>query len=499
MAQIVMINRENLYHHPDNPRKNIGDVSELAASIKEKGILQNLTVVPIPDEEGNYYIVIGNRRYEAGKAAGIHDYPCVIADMDYATQLETMLIENMQRSDLTVLEEAQGFQQLMFEGYSVEQISKKTGFSQSTVRRRTQLADYNEDVVQQAFDRGGTLEDFAKLNQIEDESMRNELATKIGTRNFDWEIKHCKQCQKVKSGVEAIKNEYSKNPNVIFCNTYADITMITREKEMSYRYASDIFDNMKTSSYDLAEIDAKEIIKNISDNDITSKYTLLIMLPSNDYELYARLYVLTEKPKEIRAKAPSGNSNSTYEEKPPENYDVIKNNEQLETLHDNCRSRRYDFARKKYRSKLTKKEQSVILIVAAKFLCHDSDSPNNYNEMEFFELTQSEHTGTDIDDGEFYLTSDNSEYEVNSDNAINLIFAQIYSKLDDAEYTSRADEDWREKKFAKPIKPDDDDYSQGYWKLLLELLFGLGYETSDEEQQYYDGTHPLFVSEKEGE
>lgn len=497
MAQIVMINRENLYHHPDNPRKNIGDVSELAASIKEKGILQNLTVVPIPDEKGNYYIVIGNRRYEAGKAAGIHDYPCVIADMDYATQLETMLIENMQRSDLTVLEEAQGFQQLMFEGYSVEQISKKTGFSQSTVRRRTQLADYNEDVVQQAFDRGGTLEDFAKLNQIDDESVRNELATKIGTSNFDWEIKHYKGNQAVKKGVEIIKKAYCNNPNVFFCDTFGDITKLTTEKEMTYRYVSDIFDSIKSSSFDLTDYDAQKIIDIINNNNILNKYNLVIMLPSNDYEMYARLYVLTEKPKEVKAKAPSGNSNSKHEEKPPENDKVIKNNEQLEALHKACRSRRFEFARKKYLSKLTKKEQSVILVIAAKFLCHDIDAPNFYNEKEFFELTETVKLGSDIDDDDFYLTTDDSEFEVNYDNSVNLIFAQIYTKMDDEEYTSRADEDWREKEFAKPIKPDDEDYSQGYWKLLLELLEGLGYEMSDEEAQYYNGEHPLFIEEGE--
>lgn len=114
-SNIVMIQAEQLEHHPDNPRKEIGDITELAASIGVDGILQNLTVVPQPKNKDKFYIVIGNRRYEAGRAAGLHEFPCVISDMDYTKQLETMLVENMNRSDLTPYEEAKGFEQLTLE------------------------------------------------------------------------------------------------------------------------------------------------------------------------------------------------------------------------------------------------------------------------------------------------------------------------------------------------------------------------------------------------
>lgn len=105
-TQIVMLPAECLEHHPENPRKKIGDIAELTDSIKANGILQNLTVVPKPDDEGKYLVVIGNRRYEAGTAAGLKEFPCVISDMNHTKQLETMLIENMNRSDLTVYEQA---------------------------------------------------------------------------------------------------------------------------------------------------------------------------------------------------------------------------------------------------------------------------------------------------------------------------------------------------------------------------------------------------------
>ena len=106
---------DNLYPHPDNPRQQVGDVVELANSILENGILQNLTVVPwfseitrapADDDSMNdcYRVVIGHRRLAAAKLAGLKEVPCQIVEMSPAEQMETMLMENMQRSDLTPYE-----------------------------------------------------------------------------------------------------------------------------------------------------------------------------------------------------------------------------------------------------------------------------------------------------------------------------------------------------------------------------------------------------------
>lgn len=184
-TKIVMIRAERLEHHPDNPRKEIGDITELAASIGIDGILQNLTVVPQPKNKDKYYIVIGNRRYEAGCAAGLQEFPCVISDMDYNKQLETMLVENMNRSDLTPFEEAKGFEQLTLAGYSTEEIAQKTGFSKSTVKRRMNLCQYDDELVKTAFEHQATLDDFEKLNKITDKSVRNKVAKSLGTNNFN--------------------------------------------------------------------------------------------------------------------------------------------------------------------------------------------------------------------------------------------------------------------------------------------------------------------------
>ena len=82
MAEMQYIPVKDIYPHPDNPRKDVGDVLELAASIKESGVLQNLTVVPAPEvSAGGYRVVIGHRRLAAAKQAGLETVPCVVSYM----------------------------------------------------------------------------------------------------------------------------------------------------------------------------------------------------------------------------------------------------------------------------------------------------------------------------------------------------------------------------------------------------------------------------------
>ena len=78
---LVMLPVDVLYPHPDNPRKKLGDLSELAASIKAKGVMQNLTVVPKEGTAFEYTIIIGHRRHAAAKKAGLREVPCVIVNI----------------------------------------------------------------------------------------------------------------------------------------------------------------------------------------------------------------------------------------------------------------------------------------------------------------------------------------------------------------------------------------------------------------------------------
>lgn len=172
--------------HPDNPRKDLGDLTELVASIKANGILQNLTIVKAAV---GYRVVIGHRRLAAAKIAGLLEVPCAISDMDYKQQLATMLTENMQRSDLTVYEQAKGLQMLLDFGESMDNIAKQTGFSETTIRRRVKLLELDQDKLKQAMGRSATLQDYVDLEQIKSLESRNYVLESIGTSDFRWKLK----------------------------------------------------------------------------------------------------------------------------------------------------------------------------------------------------------------------------------------------------------------------------------------------------------------------
>lgn len=191
--KITYISVDKLHPHPDNPRKEIGDVTELADSIRENGIYQNLTVIPATGYyHGDYTVIIGHRRLAAAKMAGLTEVPCVITEMSAKEQLATMLLENMQRSDLTLMEQAQGMQMMLDLGETVSDISQKTGFSESTVRRRVRLCSLDRDKMQDVQGRQITMSDYDKLFEVEDPDKRNELLDSIGTNNFEWKLQTAK-------------------------------------------------------------------------------------------------------------------------------------------------------------------------------------------------------------------------------------------------------------------------------------------------------------------
>lgn len=184
---LTNININKLFPHPKNPRKDLGDLAELADSIKSRGVMQNLTVVP--KGKGTYTVIIGHRRLAASKLTGLETVPCVIAEMDEKDQVSTMLLENMQRSDLTVIEQAQGFQMMLDLGETAKTISEKTGFSETTVKKRLFVASLDAKKSKAAQDRGATLFDYMKLQQLTDEKNRNKVLESLGTHNFDYQLR----------------------------------------------------------------------------------------------------------------------------------------------------------------------------------------------------------------------------------------------------------------------------------------------------------------------
>lgn len=200
---------DHLRPHPLNPRKELGDLTELTESIKANGVYQNLTVVLddnqlVRSELPYFTIIIGHRRHAAAKEAGLSVLPCVVAEMTEKQQLETMLLENMQRTDLTITEQAQGMQLLIDLGESVDAIAQSTGLSKKTVKNRVRLNQWKMSDVETAFSKGATLEDFANLDKIEDEKEKARVAKLLGTSNFKWELEEALKNQKFAKALPGI-------------------------------------------------------------------------------------------------------------------------------------------------------------------------------------------------------------------------------------------------------------------------------------------------------
>ena len=173
--KIVMLPRNLLHPHPDNPRKNLGDLTELKESIKAHGVMQNLTVVPDDDDEDGYKILIGHRRFAASDGI-LEDLPCVVAKgLSDRDQVGIMLVENIQRSDLTFVEQAHGFQMMMDLGETVETIAEKTGFSKSTVKHRLEIAKLSDKSLNKEREWQLSISDLIELEKVPNVKDREKI------------------------------------------------------------------------------------------------------------------------------------------------------------------------------------------------------------------------------------------------------------------------------------------------------------------------------------
>lgn len=158
LKNIYEVDAGRIVPHPDNPRKELGDLSELTASVRANGIMQDITVMPgncltdPPEEQeatagdvgaGMFVMLMGHRRLAAFKEAfpGGGKVCRIVYGLSRAEQVGMMMEENMHREDLTVPEQIESFQLMLDLGETVASVAKKTGFSETTVRRRIANAD----------------------------------------------------------------------------------------------------------------------------------------------------------------------------------------------------------------------------------------------------------------------------------------------------------------------------------------------------------------------
>lgn len=188
IGKVIEIDR--IQPNPDQPRTEIGDLTELSASIKEKGVLEPLLV--LADGEGTYMIIAGERRWRASRLAGLTEVPCVVVDTDEQGVAEIALIENLQRKDLNIWEEADGLKSLAERfGYTQDQIAQKISKSRTTVTELMTVAGLPQNIRERCRELNisskATLLDIAR--QFDEQAMFDFLA------NYP-EIKKQKEAQK---------------------------------------------------------------------------------------------------------------------------------------------------------------------------------------------------------------------------------------------------------------------------------------------------------------
>lgn len=439
-----------IYQHPDNPRKDLGDLSELAESIKKNGVMQNLTVVKRYGEitgewAGSYTVIIGHRRLAASKLAGLKTVPCVVAELTLDQQIATMLLENMQRSDLTPYEEAQGFQMMFNMGETVKTCAEKTGFSESTVRRRVKLLDLDQDKFKKAEKRGGSITDYMELEKIEDIDLKNEVLDSIGTKNFQ---------NKLQQALETEKHRAIIKERTTVIATYATQIESVDHETMEYVSSSYVWDK---------EFDIKR-----PDDADTVKYYYTV----------------------------GGSSISLYREKQPETEEEARERERkdartaerdrIERELETATKRAYN-CRIKFISdfKVKKEHLSSILIFATNTLLDTAGHYGNYIDGEMFaELLHIPIVQDDYDEESLSEAIARSpEYA--------MLIATYCTRENLQERYYRSNWDIEKREFVISYTENEN------LSNLYNFLLSLGYEMSDEEKALEDGTHELFKQAKD--
>ncbi len=185
-------------------------IDELSASIKENGIIQPIAVRPHKYETNKFEIVAGERRWMAAQRAGLNEVPVVVLNIDDQKSLEIAIVENVQRQDLNIIEEAKGYQRLVKEfGYDHEKISKFMSKSRSHISNTLRLLTLPEDIIGLIEEGRLTAGQARPLIGMPNASevAENIVKKKVAAREVEFLVKIKKQ---------GIKKEKLEDPNITF-------------------------------------------------------------------------------------------------------------------------------------------------------------------------------------------------------------------------------------------------------------------------------------------
>lgn len=209
---ILQVPIEDIIPNRFQPRLSFDDasLSDLASSIKQHGIIQPLVLRRKNDK---YEIIAGERRYKAAKLAGLASVPAVISNLDDNASAEVAIVENIQRKDLTAIEEARSYQALLDKGYMTqEELARKMGLSQSAISNKLRLLTLDE-AVQEAILAEKISERHARtLLKVPSHEKQKELLNKIinerlTVKQLEDEIKNIDTLPPVETPVNVVKTE----------------------------------------------------------------------------------------------------------------------------------------------------------------------------------------------------------------------------------------------------------------------------------------------------
>lgn len=214
---VQYVNIENIIPNRFQPRLTFDEnaLRELAMSIKELGIIQPLVLRRLTD--GKYEIIAGERRYKASQIAGLNQVPAIIADLDDNTSAEVALVENLQRKNLSAMEEAKSYDTLLKRGYvTQEQLAKRLGISQSTVANKIRLLKLTDEAQEALMNEKISERHARSLLQITDAKEQVNMLNRIinermTVRQLDNAIKNIKQQPENKtSNTDELINQIEK-------------------------------------------------------------------------------------------------------------------------------------------------------------------------------------------------------------------------------------------------------------------------------------------------
>ena len=182
VTEVHHIDVERISSNPDQPRQVFDEdaLQDLAASIREHGILQPVLVRPRAD--GHYQLIAGERRWRAARIAGMRQIPAIVDQIDDEAALEIAIIENLQREDISPLEEADMFDRMTSQhGYSLRKLAQKLGKDKGYIENRLRLADAPPEVRELVARRSDTLSAAYELMKVRDPRRRRRLAEQVAT------------------------------------------------------------------------------------------------------------------------------------------------------------------------------------------------------------------------------------------------------------------------------------------------------------------------------